>query len=146
LRAGEHRFEVHGTDRAGNRDPNSAVVAWTIGGVAGDVTADPKPLKILGPKLLQARDLLTRNVHPVTERMRLVSGDEFETESGRREPGSDDCQASVCRPDAGPQVNPVVTPPLSFGPFLVNTTRNDPQIAASRTHLIVTNGTVALLH
>jgi hypothetical protein len=155
LAPGPHRFEVHATDRAGNRDPSPAVVNWTVGPVVGEVTAEPKPIQILGPKLLRAHDLLTRNVHPISERMRIERGDELENETSRYEPGGDDCSPIVCRPDAGGTGVPgagnasagaatagAITPAPSFGPFNVGTTGNDPQIAASSTHLIVTNGTI----
>ena len=153
LTSGAHRFDVRAVDLAGNADPTPAMQAWTVGPVVGQVIASPAPLKIRRKKLVPSRDLLIGKVHTTPSRAEEEE-DEYDAEDAavKDEPGDNDCRVVECGPreTGAPQfaartptsvlVKP--TPPLSRGPYIVGTSGNDPNIAASSTHLVVTNNGV----
>ena len=155
LASGAHRFDVRAVDLAGNADPTPATQTWRVGPVIGKVIAEPTPLKIRRKKLVPSRDLLAGKVHAISSRTRAEGEEDeydFEDAAVKDEPGDDDCRVVECglrgtasmrsgaRTPSGGLVKP--TPPLTRGPYIVGTAGNDPNIAASSTHLVVTNNGV----
>ena len=159
LASGAHRFDVRAVDLAGNADPTPAMQTWTVGPVIGQVIANPTPLKIRRKNLVPSRDLLAGKVHPQSSRTREEEEDEqdeYDAENApvKDEPGDDDCRVVECGPRETSSMRSAArtpsrvlvkpTPPLSRGPYVVGGTGgNDPTLAASSTHLVLTNnGTI----
>lgn len=139
LAAGPHLFEVAGTF-FGDTDETPATHRWEIGAMAGEVAADVRSLTPLDRVRVKPKRFrkLTGLPKGKAAQPGLRISDEFDPlELYPQEQGSTVC-GLVCEALA----ELPTAPKLTSGPYLVNSSANDPNIAASRTHITVTNGTV----
>lgn len=134
LKRGKHHFEVFATDTAGNRDRTPAKANWTVANARAVLVGSDRPLELHGPLLFRPQG----RVKPRVPRNPSTDDDGDERGRERDQPGDDDCRAVVCKADIGRPGTKSPAPqtgPYSMG---LTTRENDPQIAASTTHLVVT--------
>jgi hypothetical protein len=133
LKRGKHHFEVYATDTAGNRDRTPAKANWTVGNARAVLVDADRPLDLHGPLVFQPRGPVPR-----IPRTPSTDDDAGDGTRDRDQPGDDDCRTVVCKTDIGRPGTKSPAPqtgPYSMG---LTTRENDPQIAASTTHLVVT--------
>jgi hypothetical protein len=134
LARGKHHFEVFATDRAGNADRTPAKADWTVGNARAVLVASSRPLRLRGPIVFRPNGKVKR---PFPGN-RSTDDDGDVGERPHDQPGDDDCRVIACKADPGRPGTRSAAP--RAGPYAMGlTTReNDPQIAASTTHLVVT--------
>lgn len=140
LASGPHRFEVAARDEAGNIDETPETFAWAVGARPGTISAEPRSLTPLDRVRVKPKRLrrLTGLPRGTAAQQGLRISDELDAfELHPEETGATSC-GIVCSDIAAIGQ----APKLTSGPFLVNSSANDPNIAVSKTHIVVTNGTV----